>query len=111
MVEIMAEVTHSFAERYDMEFERLGDVKCHIHMLYPANPKIMPWQLARMLKSITGREVLGGPGLQETVMVRRFLFLWLLCVAVVERRNWRIVQPYVQEPGKVRQGFRQFSLF
>jgi hypothetical protein len=54
-----------------MEFERLGDVKCHIHMLYPANPKIMPWQLVRMLKSITGREVLGGPGLQETVMGRR----------------------------------------
>ena len=27
VVEIMAEVTHSFAERYDMKFERLGDVK------------------------------------------------------------------------------------
>ena len=87
VLEIMAEVARSLAEPLDMEFERLGGVRGHIHLLYPADPKIMPWQLVRMLKSITAREVLGGPAVQERVMVRRVFFVWLLWGPVVERGN------------------------
>lgn len=61
MVEIMAEVTYSFAERYAMEFERLAGVRDHIHLLYPAYTKIAPWQLVDILKRITGQEVLERP--------------------------------------------------
>ena len=83
----MAGVTHSFVERYDMEFERLGDVKSHIRPLYPPNPKIMPWQLERMVKTITDREVLGGPGLQETVRGRRVWLVWASMLGRGGERN------------------------
>ena len=66
MVEIMAEVTHSFAERYDMEFERLGGDRGHIHLLCSADQKIILGQMVRMFKSITGQEVfLSKPAFKE----------------------------------------------
>ena len=60
VLEIMAEITRSLAERYDKEFERLGGDRGHIHLLHPADPKIVPWQFVRMFKRVTDREGFRG---------------------------------------------------
>jgi putative transposase len=44
-------------KRYDIEMERIGYDKDHVHLLCSAQPKIAPGQIVRIFKSITAREI------------------------------------------------------
>jgi putative transposase len=57
VVEIITDVMRGLAERYDIEFERLGCDRDHIHLLCSAHPKIAAGQIVRVFKSITSREL------------------------------------------------------
>ena len=57
VVAIIVETTRGIAERYDIEPERIGCDKDHIHLLCSAHPKIAPGQIVRVFKSITAKEI------------------------------------------------------
>jgi putative transposase len=111
-VEIMAEITRSLAEHYDMQFERQGGDRRHIHLLYPADPKIVPGQMVLLFKSITDQEVFRRkPAFKKELGGEEFWSYGHYVGTVGKRGNWRIVQPYVQELGKQREELRQLTLF
>ena len=80
VVEIITEVTRGLAERYDMEFERLGCDRNHIHLLCSAHPKIAPGQIVRVFKSITATRIVSAEtGIEERAVGWGILVRWLLC--------------------------------
>ncbi|MBA3966517.1 MAG: hypothetical protein H0X47_12215 [Nitrospirales bacterium] len=57
----MAEATRSIAKRYDIEPTCLGGViGVYIHLMPSPNPKVWPWQMVRMFKSIRDQAVFRG---------------------------------------------------
>ena len=53
----ITKIAHEIEERYEIEMERIGCDKTHIHLLCNAHPKYAPGQLVRVFKSITAREL------------------------------------------------------
>lgn len=112
VVGIIVEVMHGLEERYDMEFERLGCDRDHIHLLCSAHPKIAPGQIVRVFKSITGRELFRRkPELKKELWGGEFWTDGYYVGTVGERGDWRVVERYVQEQGKPREELRQLTLF
>lgn len=112
IVGIIVEVMHGLEERYDMEFERLGCDRDHIHLLCSAHPKIAPGQIVRVFKSITGRELFRRkPELKKELWGGEFWTDGYYVGTVGERGDWRVVERYVQEQGKPREELRQLTLF
>ena len=54
---IIVETAAQISERYDIEFERIGCDRDHLHLLCSAHPKVSPGQIVRVFKSITAREI------------------------------------------------------
>ena len=112
VVGIIVEVMHGLEERYDMEFERLGCDRDHIHLLCSAHPKIAPGQIVWVFKSITGRELFRRkPELKKELWGGEFWTDGYYVGTVGERGDWRVVERYVQEQGKPREELRQLTLF
>jgi putative transposase len=57
IVGIIVETAQGIEQRYDIEMERIGCDKDHIHLLCTAHPKLSPGQVVRVFKSITAREL------------------------------------------------------
>ena len=110
--EIISEVARGLAERYDMEFERLGCDRNHIHLLCSAHPKIAPGQIVRVFKSITGRELFRRkPALKKELWGGEFWSDGYYVGTVGEGGNWQVVERYVQTQGKPPEELRQLALF
>jgi putative transposase len=54
---ILKEVCLQIADRYEMTFLEIGCDRDHVHFLIQSVPTYSPTQLARIIKSITAREV------------------------------------------------------
>lgn len=109
---ILTEVTRGLAERYDMEFERLGCDRNHIHLLCSAHPKIAPGQIVRVFKSITGRELFRRkPALKKELWGGQFWADGYYVGTVGEGGNWRVFERNVQKQGKPREELRPLALF
>jgi putative transposase len=50
-------IAKEIEDRYDLELERMGDDKNHIHLLVSFHPKYTIGQIVRIFKSITAREL------------------------------------------------------
>ena len=112
MVAIIVEVTRGLEERYDMEFERLGCDRDHIHLLCSAHPKIAPGQIVRVFKSVTGRELFRRkPELKRELWGGEFWADGYYVGTVGEGGNWRVVEQYVEQQGNPREELRQLPLF
>lgn len=59
VVGTMAEATLSIAKRYDIEPTCLGG-RVYIQLMRSANPKVVPWQMVRMFKSIRDQVMFRG---------------------------------------------------
>ena len=112
VVAIIVEVTRGLEERYDMEFERLGCDRDHIHLLCSAHPKIAPGQIVRVFKSVTGRELFRRkPELKRELWGGEFWADGYYVGTVGEGGNWRVVEQYVEQQGNPREELRQLPLF
>lgn len=60
LVGTMAEATLSIAKHYDIESTCLGGDRTYIHLMRLANPKVLPWEMVRMFKSIRDQAVFRG---------------------------------------------------
>ena len=112
VVTIIVETAKGIAERYDIEPEKMGCDKDHIHLLCSAHPKIAPGQIVRVFKSITAKEIFRRkPSVKKELWGGEFWTDGYYVATVGERGNWSKVEQYVEKQGKPRNELRQLGLF
>ena len=101
--EITAEIksiTIEIGERYEIEFERLGCDKDHIHILCSFHPKYSIGDVIRKFKSITARELFKKfPMLRKEMWGGEFWSDGYYVATVGEGGNWSVVERYVKNQG------------
>ena len=98
-------------ERYDIEFEKLGYDKNHIHILASFPPKHSGSDVVRIFKSITARELFKQfPLLRKELWGGEFWSDGFYFATVSERGNWSVVEQYVASQGKAKSELRQLPL-
>ncbi len=112
VVRIIVETAKGIEERYDIEMERIGCDKDHIHLLCLAHPKIAPGQIVRIFKSITAKEIFRRkPTVKRILWGGEFWTDGYYVGTVGERGNWSVVEEYVVKQGKPKEELRQMDLF
>lgn len=108
---VIVETVQGIEERYDIEMERLGCDREHIHLLCTAHPKISPGQVVRVFKSITAREIFRRkPELKRELWGGEFWTDGYYVATVGERGDWKLVEEYVKSQGKPKEELRQLDL-
>ena len=108
---VIVETVQEIEERYDIEMERLGCDREHIHLLCTAHPKISPGQVVRVFKSITAREIFRRkPELKRELWGGEFWTDGYYVATVGERGDWKLVEEYVKSQGKPKEELRQLDL-
>ena len=112
VIRIITEMAVGIEERYDIEMERIGCDKAHIHLLCSAHPKIAPGQIVRIFKSITAKEIFQRkPTVKREQWGGEFWTDGYYVGTVGERGNWTVVEDYVVKQGKPKEDLRQLELF
>lgn len=94
-------IAREIADRYDIEFERIGCDSNHIHLLCSFPPKYSGSDIVRMFKSITARELFKQfPALKKELWGGEFWTDGFYIATVSERGNWKTVERYVANQGK-----------
>ena len=108
---VIVETVQGIEERYDIEMERLGCDREHIHLLCTAHPKISPGQVVRVFKSITAREIFRRkPELKRELWGGEFWTDGYYVATVGERGDWKLVEEYVKSQGKPKEELRKLDL-
>lgn len=104
-------ISQEIAERYDIEFEKLGYDQNHIHLLASFPPKYSGSEVVRIFKSITARELFQQfPSLKKELWGGEFWSDGFYLSTVSERGNWKAVEKYVSEQGKTMDRSQQLRL-
>ena len=108
--EIIVDVGKGIQERYDIEIERIGVDKDHIHLLCGAHPKIAPGAVVRVFKSITAREIFRRePEVKKDLWGGEFWSDGYYVATVGERGSWKVVEKYVVKQGKPKEELKQLE--
>ena len=98
---VIREITEEISERYEIEFEKIGSDKKHIHILCSFHPKYSIGEAVRKFKSITSRELFKRyPELKKELWGGEFWFFVYYVATVGEGGNWDVVINYVKNQGK-----------
>ena len=105
-------LAQEIGQRYDIEFEKLGYDKDHIHILTSFPPKYGGSDVVRIFKSITARELFKQfPALRKDLWGGEFWSDGFYLATVSERGNWQVVERYVASQGKTKDELHQLPLF
>ena len=105
-------LAQEIGQRYDIEFEKLGYDKDHIHILTSFPPKYGGSDVVRIFKSITARELFKHfPALPKDLWGGEFWSDGFYFATVSERGNWQVVERYVASQGKTKDELHQLPLF
>ena len=86
--------------RYDLAIEQMGDDKNHIHILISFHPKYSIGEIARILKSLTARELFKDlPDLKKELWGGEFWTDGYYASTVGTGGNWAVVERYVKNQG------------
>ena len=104
-------IAKEISNRYDIEFEKLGYDKDHIHILASFPPKYGGSDVVRIFKSITARELFKQfPLLKKDLWGGEFWSDGFYIATGSERGNWKAVEQYVANQGKTKDELRQLNL-
>lgn len=96
----IAQIAEEIAERYDIQFEKIGTDGDHIHILCSFPPKHSGSEVVRIFKSITARQLFKRfPLLKKELWGGEFWSDGFYLATVGERGNWKIVEQYVEKQG------------
>jgi REP element-mobilizing transposase RayT len=88
------------SDRYEITFLEIGTDKDHVHFLIQSVPTYSPTQIARTLKSITGREILRRlPSLKKSLWGGAFWTSGFFVSTVGRHGNEAVIRDYVQKQG------------
>ena len=108
----ISQIALEISERYDIEFEKLGYDKDHIHILASFPPKYGGSSVVRIFKSITAKKLFQQfPTLKKDLWGGEFWSDGFYLATVSERGDWKTVERYVANQGKAMAELRQLSLF
>ena len=107
----IAKIAEEIAERYDIEFEKIGCDQDHIHILTNFPPKYSGSDIVRMFKSITARELFKQfPLLRKQLWGGEFWSDGFYFATVSEWGDWKSVERYVANQGKTMATHYQLKL-
>lgn len=107
----IAKIAEEIAERYDIEFEKIGCDQDHIHILTNFPPKYSGSDIVRIFKSITARELFKQfPLLRKQLWGGEFWSDGFYFATVSERGDWKSVERYVANQGKTMATHYQLKL-
>ena len=107
----ITEIAVEIAERYDIEFEKIGYDQDHIHILANFAPKYSGSTVVRMFKSITARMLFKQfPLLKKELWGGEFWSDGFYMATGSERGDWSAVERYVENQGKTRSTSYQLKL-
>jgi putative transposase len=105
------DVALDIGERYEIEFEKIGCDRNHIHVLCSFHPKYSITEVVRKFKSITAREVFREyPEIKKNLWGGEFWSDGYYVATVGERGDWEVVKKYVQKQGYADDS-KQLKLF
>lgn len=94
-------IAQEIAERYTIDFEKIGYDQNHIHILCSFPPKHSGSAVVRIFKSITARQLFKQfPALKKDLWGGEFWSDGFYLATVSERGNWKAVEQYVANQGK-----------
>ena len=89
------------AKRYEIHFVEIGTDKDHVHFLIQSAPLYSPTKIARIVKSITARQILKRlPGLKEEMWGVSFWIDGYYISTVGKNRTETAVKQYIGNQGK-----------
>src|SRR5277367_6364143 len=96
----LQEICTQIGERYEIDFERIGCDKNHIHLLCSFHPKYSIGEVVRKFKSLTARELFKRfPRLKKELWGGEFWAYGYYAATVGEGGNWVVVEKYVKNQG------------
>ena len=104
-------IAQEISKRYDIEFEKIGCDKDHIHILASFPPKHSGSDVVRIFKSITAKQLFKQfPALRKDLWGGEFWSDGFYFATVSERGNWHAVEQYVAKQGKTMEQSKQLRL-
>mgnify|MGYP001059444380 FL=1 len=98
--EVIKNTCMEISERYEILFLEIGADKDHVHFLVQSVPNYSPAQIAKIVKSITGREVFRRcPEVKKKLWGGKFWSSGYYVSTVSEKGNERVIANYVKNQG------------
>ena len=97
---VIKETCEEISKRYEINFLEIGADKNHVHFLIQSVPKYSPTQIARIVKSITAKEVFARcPEVKKKLWGGEFWSDGFYVATVSEHGNEKVIAEYVKNQG------------
>ena len=97
----LVRISRQIEERYEIEVECLGTDQNHVHLLCAAPPTLAPFDIVRIYKSITARELFSAlPLLKKELWGGAFWSSGYFVTTVGQRGGYAAIKRYVQSQGQ-----------
>ena len=104
-------IAEGIAERYDIEFEKIGCDHNHRHLLVSFPPKYSGSAVVGIFKSLTAKQLFTQfPRLKQDLWGGEFWSDGFYLATVSERGDWKTVERYVANQGKTNDEPQQLRL-
>lgn len=113
---VLKEICLEIAKRYEVQFLEIGVDKDHVHFLVQSVPMYSPTKVAKIIKSITAREIfIRVPSVKKALWGGEFWTKGYFISTVGKSGNERTISEYVKEQGRAKEYRRlhqeQLNLF
>lgn len=97
---VIKETCVEISKRYEIYFLEIGTDKDHVHFLVQSVPKYSPTQIAKIVKSITAREVFARcPQVKKKLWGGEFWSDGFYVATVSEHGDEKVIANYVKNQG------------
>lgn len=94
-------VCKEIQKRYQIEFERIGIDRDHVHILCSTVPRYSPSKIITVIKSITAREIFKKfPKIKEDLWGGEFWTDGYYVSTIGEGANKEVIEKYIERQGK-----------
>ena len=98
--QVIRKTCEEIEKRYEIKFIEVGTDKDHVHLLVQSVPSYSPAQIAKIVKSITGREVFRRcPEVKKKLWGGKFWSSGYYVSTVSEKGNEKVIANYVKNQG------------
>ena len=113
---VLKEICLEIAKRYEVQFLEIGVDRDHVHFLVQSVPMYSPTKVAKIIKSITAREIfVWVPSVKKALWGGEFWTKGYFINTVGKSGNERTISEYVKEQGRAKEYRRlhqeQLNLF
>jgi len=101
---VLNEICLEIAKRYEIQFFEIGVDRDHVHFLIQSVPMYSPTKVAKIIKSITAREIfVRFPSVKKALWGGEFWTKGYFISTVGKSGNERTISEYVKEQGRAKE--------